>query len=90
VQTVKENMKMFTKRQVESASKARESYEMLQCPSKQDFDMTLRTNAIKGCRVSMDDAQVMWKIWGPLVIKMKDNSTRQKTIRNSSNIVAVP
>ena len=38
----------------------------------------------------MDDAQVMWKIWGPSVIKMKGNSTRQKTIRKSSSIVAVP
>ncbi len=47
VQTVVENMKMFTNRQVKSALKARELYEMLQCPSKLDFDMTLRTNAIK-------------------------------------------
>ena len=78
VQTVEENMKMFTKRQVENASKARELYEMLQCPSKDDFDITLRTNAIKGCRVTVEDAQIMWKIWGPSVIKMKGNSTREK------------
>ena len=50
VQTVEENMKMFTNRQVKSASKARELYEMLQCPSQLDFDTTLRTNAIKGCQ----------------------------------------
>ena len=90
MQTVEENMKMFTDRQVKSASKAQELYEMLQCPSKMDFDTTLQTNAIKGCQVTLDDAQVMWKIWGPSVIKMKGNSTRQKTIRKSSSIVAVP
>ena len=48
VQTVEENMKMFTNQQVKSASKAQESYELLQCPSQLDFDTTLRTNAIKG------------------------------------------
>ena len=90
MQTVEQNMKMFTARQVKSASKARELYEMLQCPSRADFDTTLRTNAIKGCQVTMDDAQVMWKIWGPSVIKLKGNSTQQKTIRKLSSIVAVP
>ncbi len=90
VQTVEDNMKLFTSRQVKSASKVRELYEMLQCPSKLDFDMTLRTNAIKVCQVTLEDAQIMWKIWGPSVIKMKGNSTREKTIQKSSNIVAVP
>ena len=77
VQTVKENVKMFTEQQIKSSTKARELYEMLQCPSQPDFDTTLRTNAIKGCNVTLDDAQIMWKIWGPLVIKMKGNDTQQ-------------
>ena len=63
---------------------------MLQCPSQLDFNTTLRTNAIKGCNVMLDDAQIMWKIWGPLVIKMKGNSTRQMKTQKLSNIVAVP
>ena len=90
MQTVKENMKMFTERQIKSATKARELYEMLQCPSQLDFDTTLRTNAIKGCNVMLDNARIIWKIWGPSVIKMKGNSTRQTTTRKSLNIVAVP
>ena len=53
VQTVKENMKMFTRRQIKCATKARELYELLQCPSKPDFDTALRTNAIKGCKVTL-------------------------------------
>jgi len=63
---------------------------MLQCPSQLDFDKTLQMNAIKGCRVTLDDARIMWKIWGPSVIKMKGNSTRQTTVQKLSNIVAVP
>ncbi len=37
VQTVKENMKMFTERQIKSAAKAQKLYEMLQCPLQLDF-----------------------------------------------------
>ena len=65
VQRVEENMKMFTNQQVKSASNAHELYELLQCPSQLDFDTTLQTNAIKRCQVTLDDAQIMWKIWGP-------------------------
>ena len=70
--------------------KARGLYEILQCPLQLDFKTTLRTNAIKGCNVMLDDARIMWKIWGPSVIKMKGNDTRHKTTRKLLNIVAVP
>jgi hypothetical protein len=75
VQTVKENIKMFTSRQIKSATKARELYELLQCPSEPDFDTTLRTNVIKGCKVTLEDARIVWQIWVPSVIKMKGNNT---------------
>ena len=70
--------------------KARELYEMLQCPWQPDFNTTLRTNAIKGCNITLEDAQIMWKIWGPLVIKMKGNDTQQQPPRKPLSIVAVP
>ena len=81
VQTVRENMKLFTCRQIKGATKAQELYELLQCPSEPDFDTTLRNNAIKGCKVTLEDARIMWQIWGPSVIKMKGNDTRQVKIR---------
>jgi hypothetical protein len=90
VQTVKDYMKMFNCRQIKGATKARELYELLQCPSKPDFDTTLRTNAIKVYEVTVDNAHIMWKIWGPLVIKMKGNDSQQGTPFKLSNIVAVP
>ena len=68
---------MFTKRQIKSAKKAQELYEMLQCPSQLDFNTTLRTNAIKGCNVTLYDSRIMWKIWGPSVIKMKGNDDEE-------------
>jgi hypothetical protein len=83
-------MKLFTNRQITGATKAQDIYEMLQCPLQLDFDTTLRTKATKGCDVMLGNARIMWKIWGPSVIKMKGNSTRQTTTRKLSNIVAVP
>ena len=56
VHTVKENMKMLTSHQIKSVTKAQELYELLQCPSEPDFDTTLRTNVIKGCKVTLEDA----------------------------------
>ena len=81
---------MFTEHQIKSATNARELYEVLQCPSQLDFNTTLRTNAIKGCNVTLDNAQIMWKIWGPSVVKMKGNYTQQKIVRKLSIIVALP
>ncbi len=63
---------------------------MLQCPLQLDFNTTLLTNAIKGCNTTLENARIMWKIWGPSVFKMKGNSTQQTTTRKSSNIVTVP
>ena len=80
---------MFTQQQIKGATKSLELFEFLQCPLQPDFDATLRTNAIKGYNVTLDDARIRWTIWGPLVIKMMGNDTRQQPPRTLLNIVAV-
>jgi hypothetical protein len=52
VQTVAENMKLFTKRQIDGALKARHLYETLGYPSNADFESVLRSGA----------AQSPWKM----------------------------
>ena len=54
---------------------------MLQCPSQLDFDTTFLMNMIKGCDVTLDNAQIMWKIWGPLVIKMKEKKYATNNVK---------
>ena len=49
--TVEENKKLFTKKQVEAATKARNIFEALLCPSVEDFGRIIGSGAIKGCKL---------------------------------------
>ncbi len=48
VQTVADNMRLFTKQQIEGALKARHLYETLGCPSNADFEAVIRAGGIGG------------------------------------------
>jgi len=52
VQTVADNMKLFTKRQIEGALKAHHLYETLGYPSNADFESVLRAGGIGGCTLT--------------------------------------
>jgi hypothetical protein len=67
VQTVAENMKLFTKQQIEGALKACHLYETLGHPSNAGFEDVLQVGGIGGCTIAVDDAKVTYKIWGASV-----------------------
>jgi len=50
VQTVADNMKLFTKRQVVGALRARHLYETIGYPSEADFEAVLRVGGFGGCQ----------------------------------------
>jgi hypothetical protein len=50
--TVDENKKLFSKKQVEGATKARNIFEALLCPSVEDFGQIIGLGAIKGCKLT--------------------------------------
>jgi hypothetical protein len=58
VQTVADNMKLFTKGQIEGALKVRHLYETLGYPLNADFESLLQTGGIGGCTLTADDARV--------------------------------
>jgi hypothetical protein len=64
VQTVADNMKLFTKQQIEGVLEARHLYETLGYPSNVNFETVLRAGGIGGCTLTADDAKVAYKIWG--------------------------
>ena len=74
VQTVAENMKLFTKRQIDGALKACNLYETLGYPSSADFESVLRAGSNGGCTVTVEDAQVAQRIWGPSVPCLKGST----------------
>jgi hypothetical protein len=73
--TLRKSME-FTKRQVESALRARHLYETIRYPSEADFEAMLRVGGIGGCTVTVDDAKVAHKIWGASVPKLKGSTVR--------------
>ena len=90
VQTVANNMKLFTKRQIDGALKARHLYETLGYPSKADFESVLRAGGIGGCTVTVEDAEVAQKIWGSSVPRLKGSTVRESGQRKLQSLVKVP
>ena len=89
VETVESNMQLFSKRQIDRANKARSLYASLGFPSRHDFLWILRFNQIKDCPVTVDDAMVAYKIWGPSIAALKgkngSQASRTRQVRNGAD-----
>jgi len=72
------------KRQLAGAEKARQLFQGLSYPSMTDFVWILRSNGIKDCPVSVRDAEIALKVWGPNVAGLKG-----KTVRKAAKSVKV-
>jgi hypothetical protein len=64
VNTVSENNTGFTKRQIKCAEMARNLYKTLSYPSMKDFKWVIQSNQIKDFPVTIQDIDVVMKIWG--------------------------
>jgi hypothetical protein len=90
VQTVDDCMKLFTKRQIEGALKARHLYKTLAYPSNADLEAVLQVCGIGGCTVTVDDAKVAHKIRRASVPKLKGSIVRETGQCKPQNLVKVP
>ena len=61
--TVKDNMKVFTKRDVKGVKSARKLYAKLLYPSNVDFKWLIKNNQIKNCKVSVWNIYTAQEIW---------------------------
>jgi hypothetical protein len=80
----------FTKRQIKSAEKARSLYASLGYPSMKDFKWILQSNQIKDSPVTVVDAEVALKIWGPNIAALKGKTTPSKPEVVVMDIVRIP
>jgi hypothetical protein len=90
VQTVHDNMKLFSKRQITGAVMARELYEKLIFPSTSDFRAIVSAGGVPGLDVTLDDVKAEKVIWGQSVLKMKRNTVGWNGKRLMQSIVKVP
>jgi hypothetical protein len=75
LQTVAENKKLFTKRQIESADKSRQLYRLLGRPGPDRFMDIVRNNLILNCPVTIDDVARAQHIYGKDVAFLKGKTT---------------
>jgi hypothetical protein len=90
VQTVEDNMKLFSKCQVAEARKARELYGKLIYPSAADFRAIVSVGEVPGSVMTLDNVKAAEVIWGRSVLKLKGNMTRSNAKRTVQSIVKVP
>jgi hypothetical protein len=90
VETVEENMTMFTKRQIVNAKLACKLQAGMAYPSIPDLKWVVQSNQIKDCPVTAQDVNVTLKIWGPNVALLKGKTVPSTPLVVVQDIVEVP
>ena len=90
VQSVADNEKHFTDRQIKRAKKARELLDVLGSPSVADLKAVIKMNAIKNNPVTLEDVDIATKVYGPDIASLKGKTTRRSPEQAVSDQVEIP
>ena len=92
VTTVSENMKGYTLRQREHAKAVRKLYHNVGTPTIESFKalLTVRSNIIQNCPVTIEDVTIADKIYGPDISSLKGKSTRRKPKPVKKDTIEIP
>ena len=90
VETVKNNLSKFTKRQIERAKTARRAYGMVGRPSPRDFRNMIRGHMINNCPVTTEDIDNADIIYGPDVPALKGKTVRTQSQPVTTDVVKIP
>jgi hypothetical protein len=82
METVENNMLLFTKRQIHGANLARNLQAGLAFPSNADMKWAIQSNLIKDFLVTVKDMGMAIKVWGPSIAML-----RGKTVRTMPTVV---
>ena len=88
--TVAENKKLYTKKQVEGAERARKLYQVIGFPSIRDYIHVIQTNQIKNCPVTVEDVRIAQKIFGTDIYALKGKTTRRPQRALVNDYVEIP
>ena len=90
VQTVQENMKFHTPREIKRAKQARDLLATLGSPSIQDLKTALATNAIANVPVTTQDVDLAERVFGPDLGTVKGKTTRRRPMPIVNDQIAIP
>jgi hypothetical protein len=90
IQTVKDNMKLFSKWQIAGATQAKDLFKTMIFPSTVDFRVILSAGSIPGSDVTLEDVKATEVIWGCSVLNMKGYTVRKNGKKVVQSIIKVP
>ena len=90
VNTVAENLRGFTKKEIERAREARKLYHRMGCPSIRNMKLALRQKLIQNCPVTVDDVNIAEQIYGGDIGTLKGKNTRRKPTKVRDDYIEIP
>jgi hypothetical protein len=90
IQTVIDNMKLFSKQQIAGANQARDLFKKMIFPSTADFRATVSAGGVPGTDATLEDVKAAKVIWGHSALKMKGNTVRRNDKKVVQSIIKVP
>ena len=90
VSTVAENLKGYTKKQIERARRARRMYHIVGCPTVANFKQLLKMNAVKNCPVTAEDVDIAEQIFGADIGALKGKTTTRRPLPVKNDYVEIP
>jgi hypothetical protein len=90
VQTVAQNEKGYSQRQLEKARLAKELYAKVGYPSQQDFKAMVAGGMILNCPVTIRDVEVSHKVYGKSVAALKGKTVRRSPEPVVTDLIEVP
>jgi hypothetical protein len=90
IQTVKDNMKLFSKRQIAGATQAKDLFEKMNLPLTVNFREIFSGGGVPGSDVTLEDVNAAGVIWGWSILKMKGNMVRRNGKKVVQSIIKFP
>ena len=90
VQTLEENLKFHTPREISRAKAAKRLIEALGSPSVRDLKSLILMNAIANCPINTKDIDIAEKIFGPDLGTLKGKTTRKKALPLVTDQIELP
>ena len=90
VETISENKKRYSKRQIHNAERVGAFIETIGNPSEKDLRVLVRSGTILNCPITIEDVDIYYKIYKKNTLALKGNTTRKKPEIQSSSVIKVP
>ena len=88
--TVEENMEGFLENQIQHAKEAKRLHHKVGAPTHMNFRCSAKGNSIENCPVTLDDTDIMRKMWGEGIAHSKGETARRTPRRVTNDNVSVP